>query len=91
MGWAAARKLRRAIDGLSRVLAIEILTAARGIALRAPLRPAAATLAVVELVESVAGGPGPDRHLSPQIEAVVAVVVSGAVREAAQRHTGTLG
>ena len=29
MGWAAARKLRRAIDGLGRVLAIEILTAAR--------------------------------------------------------------
>ena len=30
MGWSAARKLRRAIDGLSRVLAIELLTAARG-------------------------------------------------------------
>src|SRR6185437_13446463 len=30
MGWSAARKLRRAIDGLARVLAIELLTAARG-------------------------------------------------------------
>ncbi|MGB3374348.1 MAG: histidine ammonia-lyase, partial [Microbacterium sp.] len=29
MGWAGARKLRRAIDGLTRVLAIEILTGAR--------------------------------------------------------------
>ncbi|HKH07535.1 MAG TPA: histidine ammonia-lyase, partial [Agromyces sp.] len=29
MGWAAARKLRRAIDGLTRVLAIEVMTAAR--------------------------------------------------------------
>src|SRR4029079_149163 len=28
MGWSAARKLRRALDGLSRVLAVEILTAA---------------------------------------------------------------
>ncbi len=37
MGWAAARKLRRAIDGLTRVLAIEVMTAARGLALRAPL------------------------------------------------------
>ncbi|HSF26282.1 MAG TPA: histidine ammonia-lyase, partial [Actinomycetes bacterium] len=31
MGWSAARKLRRSIDGLTRVLAIEILTAARGL------------------------------------------------------------
>src|SRR5213075_2935263 len=36
MGWSAARKLRRALDGLTRVLAIELLTAARGIQLRAP-------------------------------------------------------
>ena len=41
MGWSAARKLRRALDGLTRVLAIELLTAARGIDLRAPLEPAA--------------------------------------------------
>ncbi|MFZ1411870.1 MAG: histidine ammonia-lyase, partial [Micropruina sp.] len=36
MGWSAARKLRRSVDALSRVLAIELLTAARGIELRAP-------------------------------------------------------
>ena len=47
MGWSAARKLRRAVDGLTRVLAIELLTAARGIELRAPLAPAPATAAVV--------------------------------------------
>ena len=41
--WAGppARKLRRALDGLTRVLAIELLTAARGIELRAPLTPGA--------------------------------------------------
>ena len=39
MGWAAGRKLRRAVDGLTRVLAIELLTAARGLELRAPLAP----------------------------------------------------
>ncbi len=38
MGWAAARKLRRGIDGLARVLAIEVLTAARALDLRAPLQ-----------------------------------------------------
>ncbi|WP_427384121.1 histidine ammonia-lyase [Janibacter sp. G56] len=39
MGWSAARKLRRSVDGLARVLAVELLTAARGIDLRAPLQP----------------------------------------------------
>ncbi|UOE42972.1 histidine ammonia-lyase [Agromyces larvae] len=79
MGWAAARKLRRAVDGLSRVLAIEVLTAARGIRLRAPLAPGDATGAVVAVVERVAGGPGPDRFVAPEIEAVVASVASGEI------------
>ena len=39
MGWSAARKLRRSVDGLTRVVAIEILTAARALDLRAPLTP----------------------------------------------------
>uniref|UniRef100_UPI0025F1064A histidine ammonia-lyase n=1 Tax=uncultured Aeromicrobium sp. TaxID=337820 RepID=UPI0025F1064A len=34
MGWSAARKLRRAIDGAQRVVAIEILSAARAIDIR---------------------------------------------------------
>ena len=38
MGWSSARKLRRSIDGLTRVLAIEILTAARGLDLRRTAR-----------------------------------------------------
>ncbi|MFZ0529094.1 MAG: histidine ammonia-lyase, partial [Propionicimonas sp.] len=43
LGWSAARKLRTAVDGLARVLAIEVLTAARGVDLRAPLRPGPGT------------------------------------------------
>ena len=43
MGWNAARKLRRSVDGLSRVVAIEVLTAARALDLRRPLEPAAGT------------------------------------------------
>ncbi|KQX08572.1 histidine ammonia-lyase [Leifsonia sp. Root1293] len=82
MGWAAARKLRRSIDGLTRVLAIEVMTAARGLDLRAPLRPGAATGAVVALVRTVAEGPGQDRFLSPEIEAIVGLVASGAVAAA---------
>ena len=41
MGWSAARKLRRSVDGLTRVVAIEVLTAARALDLRAPLEPVA--------------------------------------------------
>ncbi|WP_127476008.1 histidine ammonia-lyase [Microbacterium sulfonylureivorans] len=83
MGWAAARKLRRGIDGLARVLAIEVLTAARALDLRAPLQPGPATGAVRDLVRTVADGPGPDRFLSPDMEAVTALVASGAVTAAA--------
>ncbi|MCK8610684.1 histidine ammonia-lyase [Agromyces sp. C10] len=79
MGWAAARKLRRAIDGLTRVLAIEVLAAARGLALRAPLAPGAATGAVAALAVERGGAPGPDRFLAPEIESVVEAVASGEV------------
>jgi histidine ammonia-lyase len=83
MGWHAARKLRRSIDGLGRVLAIEILTAARALDLRAPLEPGAATGAVHDLVRSLVAGPGPDRHLATEIEAVVGLVVTGRIAAAA--------
>src|SRR4051812_23122124 len=64
MGWAAGRKLRRAVDALTRVLAIELLTAARAIDLRGPLAPAAATGAVRDALRGAGvAGPGPDRHL----------------------------
>jgi histidine ammonia-lyase len=91
MGWAAARKLRRAIDGLGRVLAIEVLTAARGADLRAPLQPGPATGAVIAAVREEVAGPGADRYLSPEIEAVVGLVQSGAVLAAAESVTGRLG
>ncbi|QCX26322.1 histidine ammonia-lyase [Nocardioides jishulii] len=88
MGWSAARKLRRSVDGLTRVVAIEVMTAARGLHLRAPLRPAAATGRVVDLLSAHGVGvPGQDRWLSPEIEAAVELVRSGAVL----RASGTAG
>jgi histidine ammonia-lyase len=91
MGWAGARKLRRAVDGLTRVLAVELLTAARGIELRAPLRPAPATGAVIAVLRAAgAAGPGPDRWLAPEIEIAVSLVASGAVVAAAESVTGSL-
>jgi histidine ammonia-lyase len=91
MGWSAARKLRRCVDGLTRVVAIEILTAARALDLRAPLEPAPASRAVVRLLRSSGiEGPGPDRHLSPEIEAAVGLVASGAVIAAVEEVIGEL-
>jgi histidine ammonia-lyase len=91
MGWAAGRKLRRAVDGLTRVLAVEVLTAARALDLRAPLEPSPATAAVVRLLrESGVQGPGPDRHLSPEIETAVELVRTGAVRDAVAQKIGDL-
>jgi histidine ammonia-lyase len=90
MGWHAARKLRRAVDGLSRVLAIELLTAARGIGMRAPLAPSPATGAVITALRVTVPGPGPDRFLAPEIEAAVQFVTSGDALRAAESVTGPL-
>ncbi len=90
MGWSAARKLRRSVDGLTRVLAIELLTAARALDLRAPLTPAPATAAVVAGLRDRVPAPGPDRFLAPEIEAAVAYVASGGAVRAAQSVTGPL-
>jgi histidine ammonia-lyase len=83
MGWSAGRKLRRGIDALAQVLAIEVVTAARGLDLRAPLRPSPATGAVVAELRRYVDGPGPDRYLAPEIEAGVDLVRSGALVRAA--------
>ncbi|MEU4444180.1 histidine ammonia-lyase [Actinosynnema sp. NPDC050801] len=79
MGWSAARKLRQSVDGLRRVLAIEFLTAARALDLRAPLKPAPATAAAVAKLREHVGGPGPDRHLAPEIAAAEDLIRKGAL------------
>ncbi len=90
MGWAAARKLRRGIDGLTQVLAIEVLNAARGIELRGPLTPAPATAAVVAEVRERVQGAGRDRYLSPEIGAVAELARTGALVRAAESVVGAL-
>jgi len=90
MGWSAARKLRRAVDALAQVLAIEILTAARALDLRAPLTPAPATAAVRDALRAEVAGPGPDRYLAPDIASAVELVRSGRLVAAAEAVCGPL-
>ncbi|MDP4633670.1 MAG: histidine ammonia-lyase [Pontimonas sp.] len=70
MGWHAGRKLRKVVDNLRMVLAVELVTAARALEMRAPLTPAPATAAMVHSVRGVIEGLGPDRFLAPELEAV---------------------
>ena len=90
MGWGAARKLRRTIANLRRILAIEWVTAARGIELRAPLQPAAGTAAALDLLRSEVPGPGPDRWLSPELAAADQLLTDEALVPAVESTTGPL-
>lgn len=90
MGWHAARKLRQAVLNLRRVLAIELMTATRAIALRAPLEPGAASSAVLQQLHGRVETPGPDRFLAPEIEAAEEYVASGRLVRTVESVTGPL-
>jgi histidine ammonia-lyase len=83
MGWSAARKLRRSVDGVGRVVAIELLTAARAMDMRAPLVPSAVSAAVVAKLRETVPGPATDRYLAPDIASAVALVQGGELLAAA--------
>ena len=85
MGWSAARKLRKVVDNLSRILAIELVTSARAIELRTGLKPAPATASVIKELRKSVPGPGPDRFMSPELEAADLLIKSGEVTAAAQK------
>ncbi len=90
MGWHAARKLRTAVDALRSVLAIELLTAARAVDLRAPLRPSAASAAAIAVLRERVEGPGRDRFLAPDIARVEELLRDGSVLSAVQEVVGAL-
>jgi histidine ammonia-lyase len=90
MGWSAGRKLRRAIDNLRRILAVELVTAARALELRTPFAPAPATAAVVAALRERVPGMGRDRFASPELAAAETFVASGGVAEAAASAAGPI-
>jgi histidine ammonia-lyase len=89
-GWAAARKLRRSLDNLRRVLAVELVCAAAAIDLRAPLSPAVATAAAVHALRGAVAGPGVDRWLSPDLRSAERLLADGTILEAVEAAIGPL-
>ncbi len=89
-GWAAARKLRRSIENLRRVLAVELVCAAAAIDLRGPLSPAPATSAAVHALRTRVAGPNVDRWLSPDLRAAEHLLADGIVLDAVEAAIGPL-
>jgi histidine ammonia-lyase len=90
MAWGAARKLRRVVENLARIVAVELVVSARALDLRAPLEPARATAAAVAALRGVAPGPGPDRLLAPELGEVQRLVEAGALLAAVEAEIGAL-
>ena len=90
MGWSAARKLRKVVENLARILAIELVTSARAIEFRQGLTPSPATARVIAELRKTVPGVGPDRFLSPELEAATTLINSGAVLSAAKEVVTTL-
>ncbi|MFF4184693.1 histidine ammonia-lyase [Streptomyces sp. NPDC001691] len=91
MGWSAARKLRTAVDNLTRIIAVEMYAATRGIELRKGLTPAPASRAAIAAARAAGvQGPGPDRFLAPDLAAADAFVREGRLVAAVEPVTGPL-
>ncbi len=83
MAWGAVRKLRRIVDNVRRIQAVEISAAARAIDLRRPLVSSEAIEAVIAELRRHVAGPGPDRFLSPELQHVEDLLAGGSIFGAA--------
>ena len=90
MGWGAARKLRTAIANLGRILAVELVCAARALDIRAPLAPARGTGAARDALREIVPGVGPDRWLAPELASTEAAVRDGSLLAAVEAEIGPL-
>jgi histidine ammonia-lyase len=90
MGWGAARKLRRSVANLGRILAVELMCAAHGLDMRAPLEPGRGSAAALKAVRDRIAGPGPDRWLAPDLAAAEELVTGGALLDAVEPAVGGL-
>jgi histidine ammonia-lyase len=88
MGWTAARKLRKVVGHAARVVGIELLCAAAGLDVRAPLQPAPATDAARMVLRRRIAPQGDDRVVAPDLAAAEELVTSGAVLSSVEEAMG---
>ena len=79
MGATSARKARSILRNSEHVIAVEALSAAQGLDLRAPLGPANATNAARELVRKASPHLDEDRSLSAEIQETARLIRDGAI------------
>jgi histidine ammonia-lyase len=90
MGVTAAWKAARVVANTRRILAIEVLAACQALEFAKPLTTSAPLLAVYRRVRERAAPWDRDRFVSPDIEAVAAMVREGELLETAAAVCGTL-
>lgn len=84
MGATSARKARSILRNSEHVIAVEALSAAQGLDLRAPLGPARATNAARELVRKASPHLDEDRSLSAEIQETARLIRDGAIAQAVE-------
>jgi histidine ammonia-lyase len=90
MGWSAGRKLRRLLENVSGIIAVEAACAAQALDLRAPLQPGHATSAVLDRIRQDIPFIETDTFMAPQLDAAKSLVTSGQLAQAAERTIGPL-
>lgn len=90
MGWGAARKLRVVLDNLARIVAVELVAAARALDFRSPLEPARGTAAVRDLIREHVPAADGDRFVATNLAAAEQLVREGAILAAAEAAVGPL-
>ncbi len=88
MGSVSARKLGMIVQNVRTALAIEVMTAAAGLDQRAPLVPSRGVAAAQEVVRTRVPKMTGDRPLYKDIEAVIALIDSGALVTAVEAAVG---
>jgi histidine ammonia-lyase len=89
-GFAAAMRTRRSVEMLRRVVAVEMVCAAQGVELRAPLRPGPATRTLLASLRERVPHLEADRLLAPELEAAEAWLAGDDWRSSVQAVTGPL-
>lgn len=74
MGMTGALKLRRIVENLEHILAIEMMCAAQGLDYRAPLRPSPAVARAHAAIRAIVPHLDEDRIPAPDIAVIAAAI-----------------